>query len=128
MDYLTIANDYSKERCKIPNDHNGYAYISCLIFKKSTKIRISKGINKYNIDCNHNTIHAEVDAINKLRYTNKRTKINILVFRTNRKGNSLLMAKPCKHCLQYIYKNTHKKGYRLNRIYYTDYNGNLKKM
>ena len=50
MDYLTIANDYSKERCKIPNDHNGYAYISCLIFKKSTKYRISKGINKYNVD------------------------------------------------------------------------------
>tara|TARA_Y100000590_G_scaffold468169_1_gene649822 strand:- start:1132 stop:1524 length:393 start_codon:yes stop_codon:yes gene_type:complete len=127
MDYLTIAKDYSKKRSIIPNDHNGYAYISCLIFNKSSKILLSKGINKYNIDGKFNTIHAEVDAIKKLKINYKRKKVNLLVFRTNKQGDSLLMAKPCIHCLQYIYKNIYKKGYRLHNIYYTDYKGIINK-
>lgn len=83
------------------------------------------GINYYNIDKNHSSIHAEVDAVYNLKRTSKRTKINLFVFRTNKQGNILTMSKPCNNCLNYIHKNLGIKGYRLNKIYYTDFDGNL---
>ena len=90
----------------------------------------SIGINHYNVDPKNpiKTIHAEVDAINNLRRdsTNKRKKINLFVFRTNKSGTSLLMAKPCCHCMKYIHENIQRKGYRLHRIYYTDWDGSIK--
>ena len=43
----------------------------------------------------------------------------MFVFRTNPKGDKLLMGKCCNCCLKYIYNNLHKKGYKLNKIYYT---------
>ena len=85
----------------------------------------AKGMNYYNVDSNHSTIHAEVDAVNHLRYTTKKTKVNLFVFRTNPKGNRLMMAKPCDHCMNYIYANVERKGYRLHRIYYTDWGGDI---
>jgi cytidine deaminase len=92
----------------------------------------ARGINHYNVVKQHSnvvkrhsTIHAEVDAINHLRYTTKRTKVNLFVFRTNPKGNRLMMAKPCEHCMKYIYTNIQRKGYRLHRIYYTDWDGDI---
>lgn len=45
--------------------------------------------------------------------------VNMFVFRTNPKGDKLLMGKCCNCCLKYIYNNLHKKGYKLNKIYYT---------
>jgi cytidine deaminase len=92
-----------------------------------------RGINHYNVDKEysggdnkHSTIHAEVDAINHLRYTTKRTKVNLFVFRTNPQGTRLMMAKPCEHCMKYINTNIQRKGYRLHRIYYTDWEGDIK--
>ena len=51
---------------------------------------------------NYKTIHAEVDAIKKLRYSKTKKKIDILVFRTNLKGKELMMAKPCQNCINSI--------------------------
>ena len=85
----------------------------------------SLGINYYNINKRNDTIHAEVDAINNLKYTKKRTKVNLFVFRSNKQGNTLTMSKPCDNCIKYIYKNINSKGYRLNKIYYTDFDGNI---
>ena len=51
-----------------------------------------KGINYYNVDKNYRSIHAEVDAVNNLPFTDKRNKVNLFVFRTNKKGNVLLGA------------------------------------
>ncbi len=50
----------------------------------------------------------------------------MMVSRTNPKGNRLMMAKPCDCCLKYIHTNLPKKGYKLNKIYYTDENGDIK--
>tara|TARA_B110000971_G_C19513668_1_gene278544 strand:- start:32 stop:307 length:276 start_codon:yes stop_codon:yes gene_type:complete len=83
----------------------------------------SHGINYYNIDKECRTIHAEVNAIDNLRISHKRTKVNIFVFRTNKSGNILTMSKPCDNCIKYIKKNINIKGYRLHRIYYTDFIG-----
>ena len=84
-----------------------------------------KGINYYNIDNKYRTIHAEVDAVNSLPITQKRNKVNLFVFRTNKKGDVLTMSKPCDNCMNYITKNLALKGYRLHRIYYTDFNGEI---
>lgn len=80
----------------------------------------SIGINHYEINNNHDTIHAEVDSILKLKINQKKKlkQINMFVFRTNPKGNLLLNSKPCCSCLKYIQNNLHKKGYKLNNLYY----------
>ena len=82
----------------------------------------SHGINHYEINKNHDTIHAEVDCIMNLKINkkNKMKTVNLFVFRSNPKGNELLMAKPCKCCMNYIKKNLNSKGYKLNKIYYTN--------
>ena len=87
----------------------------------------SVGINKYNINKNNDTIHAEVDCIQNLKISKQKIlkKIDLFVFRTNPKGNKLMMAKPCSNCLEYIHKNIQKKGYKLNRIYFTNEHGKL---
>tara|TARA_Y100000389_G_C17450756_1_gene514621 strand:+ start:514 stop:792 length:279 start_codon:yes stop_codon:yes gene_type:complete len=86
------------------------------------------GINYYNIDGKYNSIHAEVNAINKLPINNKRKKVNVFVFRTNKSGKVLTMAKPCDNCIKYIKQNLRIKGYRLNNIFYTDFNGYIMKL
>jgi hypothetical protein len=69
------------------------------------------GINYYNVDKQHTSIHAEVNTVDKLKNTTKRTKVNLFVFRTNKVG-----------------ENIPKKGYRLYKIYYVDFEGNLQKL
>ena len=98
------------------------------------------GINYYNINNNcMKTRHAEVDVIEKIKplYCGKRKnkckkiknlkKLNMLVFRTNKKGEYLMNAKPCQNCLNYM-NNIHKKGYKIQKIYYTNENGNIEKI
>ena len=85
------------------------------------------GVNKYNIDISipKKTIHAEVDAINHLKPLprGKKKKVMMFVFRVN--GTSLRMARPCESCINYIQKHTERKGYRMKRIYYTDWDGKV---
>jgi hypothetical protein len=81
------------------------------------------GYNQYNIDLKFKSIHAEVDAINKLKKSEKPCKINIVVFRVNNSGSELLMAKPCNNCINYIKKELSYKNYKLNKCYYTNENG-----
>ena len=56
------------------------------------------------------TIHAEVDAVSRLpiNKNNRTKKVDIIVFRTNKKGDTILMSKSCENC-----KNTIKKSKRL---------------
>ena len=81
------------------------------------------GINQYN---RYNTIHAEVDCMNRLKKMEKLTDISIIVFRTNNRGDSLLMSKPCDNCLRSIRHTLHLKNYRLKNLYYTDNNRFIK--
>lgn len=79
------------------------------------------------------TRHAEVDVIEKIKSLyhqkekknrKKLKKLNMIVFRTNKKGDSIMNAKPCKNCLNYM-KNIYKKGYKIQKIYYTDENSEI---
>jgi cytidine deaminase len=84
------------------------------------------GINHYNIDYLHTSLHAEVDAVNHVPVCiKKKKKVIVFVFRTNKKGDNLMMAKPCTNCMHYIQHNLYNKGYKIHRICYTDENGNI---
>ena len=98
---------------------------------KSRAFYVSYGMNYYNVDNDiMKTRHAEVDCLQRLKQNPKRRykKLNLIVFRTNKKGDALMMAKPCNHCLNYYRKNLNKKGYVLDNIYYTNENGKIIKM
>lgn len=83
------------------------------------------GYNQYNIDLKFKSIHAEVDAINKLKKSNKICKINIIIFRVNNSGTNLLMAKPCENCINYIKRELVYKNYKIHKCYYTDNTGDF---
>ncbi len=85
------------------------------------------GVNRYNTheSIKTHSIHAEVDAVMKLKKSDNKKKINVIVFRTNKQGNCCLMAKPCDNCLWSLEKISRQKNYIIHRIYYTDEIGNL---
>lgn len=92
-----------------------------MLFLKINRIMFySIGINHYNINKKNNTIHAEVDCINNLKYSCKKKNINLFVFRTNPKGTELLKSKPCDNCINFIKNNLQKKNYKLNNLYFID--------
>ena len=76
----------------------------------------------------YDSIHAEVDAVRKLKSSDNTKKVDILVFRTNNQGNTCLMAKPCTNCMHCLYQTCFRKNYKINRIYYTDIDGNILRM
>jgi len=86
------------------------------------------GVNQYNIDLKFNTIHAEVDAVNKLKKSEKQKQINMIVFRVNNSGTKLCMAKPCINCVRQIKISLKQKNYKLksNKCWYTDEEGEYK--
>lgn len=72
-------------------------------------------------------IHAEHDAINKLKplYRKKRLEsINLLVIRFS-KNNKLQNSKPCVNCIQNMKNLPEKKGYKIKNIYYSNDNGDI---
>ena len=88
------------------------------------------GYNKYNIGLNSlnkhpQTVHAEIDVCMKIRYTKKVKKVNLLVIRTNPSGTKLLMAKPCNNCIINSKRILNSKGYILNKIIYSNEEGEL---
>ena len=85
----------------------------------------STGINQYNIDLKQKSKHAEVDAINNLKKSKKSKKLSLFVFRVNRHGE-ICNAKPCECCRKYIIHEIKRKNYKLERIWYTDENGDFK--
>ncbi len=91
------------------------------------------GYNQYNIsnsasEKNNDCIHAEIDCINHLKKSIKCEPLNLCVFRTNKTGSNLLMAKPCNKCLKLIDITLKKKNYILKNIYYSDESSNLVKL
>jgi hypothetical protein len=85
------------------------------------------GINQYNIDYKFTSLHAEVDAVTKLKSSEKCKKVTMVVFRVNNSGTKLCMAKPCKNCINTIKSELKQKNYKLkgNRCWYTDEAGNF---
>ena len=84
------------------------------------------GYNKYNLYGTTRSIHAEVDAIKKLRKNYGKSKsVIVLVFRISKTGTSILLGKPCDNCRTKIINTLKKKNYSLYNIYYTTYQGTI---
>ena len=83
------------------------------------------GMNRYNIDLKFKSIHAEIEAMNKLKKCEKTKKVNLVVFRVNNSGSKLCMAKPCPNCVCGIKKTLKEKNYKLrgNKCWYTNEEG-----
>lgn len=111
----------------------GYAYIGCVACDlKKEKIYCS-GINLYNTDLNTQfrgkfpqTVHAEENTVRKLKTSEKHKPIDIVVFRTNKNGTSLLMAKSCHNCKSLMNKILIQKNWKPRKLIFTDENGQLR--
>jgi len=86
------------------------------------------GYNQYNVGKFnghfYDSLHAEVDAMQKLKINtnkNKLKKINLFVFRINN-FMEFRNARCCNNCINSIYKIAKKKKYKINKIHYTDDN------
>jgi len=77
---------------------------------------------------NPKTVHAEVDASMKLKISTKQKKVYLLVLRTNRRGDCLMMAKPCMNCIRKSTKLITDKGYKLKGILYSNECGEIVKL
>ena len=113
--------------------YNSYNHVACIVkaskitFDKNQGIMIKKpsilsiGVNSYgDIHGYSPGIHAEVDAFNKLipLYNKKKTNIHLIILRLS-SNNKLQNSKPCINCLNKLSYLPHKKGYKLNNIYYS---------
>lgn len=70
--------------------------------------------------------HAEMDALNKVKYLLKckkikKTKMNLIVLRVNKSGG-LCESAPCYHCTRELFKN---KYIKIDKLYYSNSNGNI---
>lgn len=63
--------------------------------------------------------------MNSLKYTRKKKKVDIIVFRTNKTASSLLCSKPCNNCIKGVYNTLYHKNYKLNKFYYVNYDGEI---
>ena len=127
---LISIKNYKKDSLINYNDYN---HVACIV--KTTKIKFNKnqgimitkpsilsiGVNSYG-DVNGDTpgVHAEVDAFNKLThlYNKKKTNIDLIILRLS-STNKLQNSKPCNNCVNKLYYLPHRKGYKLNNIYYS---------
>ena len=71
------------------------------------------------------TVHAEENTVNKLKVSEKNKPIDIVVFRTNKNGSSLLMAKSCNNCKRIMNKILISKNWKPRKLIFTDDNGQL---
>ena len=80
------------------------------------------GYNKYNLYGTTRSIHAEIDAIKKLKKNYGKSKsVIVLIFRISKDGSQILLGKPCDNCKSKLNNTLRKKNYRLSNIYYTTY-------
>jgi hypothetical protein len=70
-------------------------------------------------------VHAEENTVNKLKPSHKKKPIDIVVFRTNKNGTSLLMAKSCTHCKSIMNKVLISKNWKPRKLIFTNENGQL---
>lgn len=108
-------------------------HVACCFPCKGNVLSIGQNYYPVNYDCEKkNSIHAEHDTINKLPFTKKPKKINMLVIRITKNGK-LGMSKPCNKCVSYMIHLFPKKGYIVKNIYYSTNEGciiktNLRKL
>lgn len=87
--------------------------------------KVAVGANFFKI--NKKSVHAEIDAVRKLRTHEKKKKMKPLVlvsFKFARSGE-LRNAKPCRHCVMALKIRLKMKNYYVSYVIYSDNNGEL---
>ena len=113
----------SAEKSKCQDCHN-YNHICCL-YKSTPHLDkaniVSIGINQIHGTHYLQRVHAECDAILKLKKLRRKKPIclNLLVIRIS-STKKLQTSKCCKHCIQLLKKMPLKKGYIIKNIYYSN--------
>ncbi len=91
---------------------------------------LSYGFNRMgDLNGNEAGVHAEHDAINKLKpipIKKHLQNINLLVIRFS-KNNKLQQSKPCANCIKTMKILPEKKGYKIKNIFYSNENGEIVK-
>eukprot|EP00475_Leptophrys_vorax_P041932 TRINITY_DN7906_c0_g1_i1.p1 TRINITY_DN7906_c0_g1~~TRINITY_DN7906_c0_g1_i1.p1 ORF type:complete len:142 (+),score=27.76 TRINITY_DN7906_c0_g1_i1:495-920(+) len=107
--------------------------------------KIATGFNSYrpSTSCKIGTIHAEIDAVQKLKPKNdvrrrgrNYIKLDMLIIRcVNRSNNNnvddddeapcMNMSRPCKECVKSLNKLPKTKGYIIDRVFYSDEHGGI---
>lgn len=132
----TDISNYENGKSQISSCMCGnYNHVSCIIQGKNyiwKKVNILNfGFNRIgDIDGNHAGVHAEHDAINKLKPLERKKNlecINMLVVRIS-KHNKLQNSKPCANCIEIMKILPEKKGYRIRNIYYSNENEEIVKI
>jgi len=94
--------------------------------KRRVQGKIAVGENNRNNPWNTMlSIHAEIDALNKLmskKNNLKRTSYDLIVIRLSKTGK-LGESRPCYHCLQKLENS----GLKIKNVYYSTRGGNLEK-
>ena len=132
--FINIFRPVILDRMKIPNANKGHEKLGCVVFTNYKKSSIPhKGHNQYSVGKYngkyYESVHAEIDAMNKLKYnkSKKLKKINLFVFRVNNDG-CLRNAKCCNNCQKDIYYIAKIKGYNIKNIYYTTSYNTIEKL
>lgn len=123
VNFHSFTNALLQNRSKTTNrKHDEYQHVSAIFtgnIRKSINV-LSVGINELRIG-KFSSIHAEMKAGLKLRYTRIPKRVNVFVGRTGENN----MSKPCHHCLDAL-NFLSSKGYRVHQVYYTGHEGLVK--
>ena len=117
-------------KCCGCNEKTTFYHIACCFEREGGKV-LSFGQNYFPLYSEYYkiptcSVHAERDAINKLPKIRKKKKVNMLVLRFTR-SKQLTMSMPCTKCINNMNTLFPKKGYIIQNIYYSDYDGRIKK-
>lgn len=121
---LSSISNLNKNNCC---ENTSFYHIACCF---SGGRIISFGQNHFPPSTDHyktpmSSIHAERDAVNKLPKIRKKKKVSMLVLRFTKTGN-LTMSQPCNKCINNMCTLFPKKGYYVQDIYYSNYDGTIK--
>jgi cytidine deaminase len=121
-----IFHDMINFREKEIINHKGhYNHVAMIFLKNNPTNPLSYGTNYLINNHNNITIHAEHDALMRLKENKKKQKkINIVVIRYN-SFFELCNSKPCSFCLNHMNNIATYKGYIINKVYYS-INNNIK--
>lgn len=86
---------------------------------------LSRGYNHYK-PSKLLSIHAEIDAANKLPKTKKIKFVDIVILRVNLSG-SIAYSKPCANCVRFMRTILRTRNYIIKNIYYSNEFGSITK-
>lgn len=106
-----------------------FLHAAVIVSRSKTGTVLSYGENSsYLGDVGKWTVHAESSAISRLPSRPQRKRlvpVDMLVIRTSRTG-LLGLSRPCMHCVVTMCRTLPDRGYRIDRVHYSDENRGIR--